>query len=151
MGNANQSWLWPEEQIVYWARQSCHQALMIALVTGGMAAVASAGFAIYKDEDPMTFILVSASVSALTIGLPHFVTSYRRFEFVLTSHRIFYRSGLLWRRMGEIAIADITDIKGPKSGDHPFELKLAGGKSLDVRGLPDLGRLRDTLAKAVGL
>ena len=150
MGNTDPSWLWPGEQIVYWARQSCRQALIIALAMAGAAAVTSFSLAAFKGDDPKTVLLVSAIIPALTLGLPHFVTSYRRFEFVLTSHRIFYRSGIFRRKSGEIAVAQIVDIKGPKTGDHPFELKLAGGKSLNVYGLPDLGRLRETLAKAIG-
>ncbi len=151
MGNTAHSWLWPGEDIVYWARQSWRQALKIAMVSWAAAALAGAGFAIFGDEKEAIFFLVSAAVSALAVGLPHFLASYRRLEFVLTSHRIFYRSGLIWRRAGEIAFADITDIDGPVPGGHSFMLKLSGGGSLIVHGLPDIVRLRDTLAKAVGL
>ncbi len=151
MGTSDQSWLWPGEQIIYWARQGCRQPVMLALVAGATATVFAAAYDLYDGDSGPEDILVGAVITGIAVGIPQFLASYRRFELVLTSHRIFYRTGLLWRTMGEFTVSDITDIKGSKAGDHPFELKLAGGGSLNVNDLPDLGRLRETLAKAVGL
>ena len=148
---ADPSWLMPGEQIVYWAKQSCRRAMMFALLTFSGAVIATVGMDLFDGDEASGHMLVSTIMAGITVGTPQFLTSYRRFELVLTSHRIFYRRGLIWRQTGEFAVADITDIEASKAGDHPFDLHLAGGESLHVHGLPDLGRLRETLEKAVGL
>lgn len=144
------SWLWPGEDIVYWARQSCWGALKLALITAATAALVQSGFDVFGGDDTPLIVVVGAVGTGMSFGVPHFLTSYRRFELVLTSHRVFYRKGLIWRKTGEFPVAEITDIEGGSAGDHPFELKLAGGESLNIHGLPDLGRLRETFAKAIG-
>lgn len=150
MGNTAQSWLRPDEQILYWARQSAREALQIALLTGLIAAVVRIAFDIHWGDQSLTAIVVGGAFAGLGIGLPHFVMAFRRLELVLTSDRLFYRKGLVIRKSGEVAVTDIREIKGSKSGDQPFELKTIDGESLQVAGLPDLGQLRETLAKAAG-
>lgn len=150
MGVPTRTWLLPGEQIIYWARQSPRQALFLALLSGGIAAGVPFALRGGTEDLSVSAALVAAVLYGLIAGLPHVPTLYQRFELVLTSHRLLYRKGLLVRKTGEIAIADIAEIKGPKSGDAPFEVKMTDGKSLGIAGLPDLGRLRDTIAKAAG-
>ena len=150
MAMADQSWLMPGEQIVYWAKQNLHPALKNAVVLSAGAAVAAAAIAHFIAKDSPTETAVDTVIAAAQFGLIYFVTVYRRMELVLTSRRLFYRTGWIWRSEGELAVEDITEIEGGKSGDQPFELKFSDGKSLRVHGLPDLGRLRNTLATAAG-
>ena len=104
---------------------------------------------VFRDDSP-TETAVEVAIAAVQFGLFYVVAVYRRMELVLTSRRLFYRTGWFWRSEGELAIEDIAEVNGAKSGDHPFELKFSDGESLKVHGLPDLGRLRHTLERAAG-
>ena len=150
MTAADHSWLWPGEQIVYWARQNLVAALRNAVLVGAGAAAATVAIALVFNDDSPTEIAVDVAIAAVQFGLFYLIAAYRRLELVLTSRRLFYRTGWFWRSEGELAVEDVTAIKGSKPGDHPFELKFSDGESLNVYGLPDLGRLRDTLARAAG-
>ena len=150
MAMADQSWLLPGEQIVYWARQSLSTALTNALLVSAGAAAMAAAFALVFGDDSPTETALDVAIAAVQFGLIYIVVAYRRMELVLTSRRLFYRTGWFWRSEGELAVEDITEIEGEKSGDQPFELKFSDGESLKVHGLPDLGRLRDTLTMAAG-
>ena len=148
MAMADQSWLMPGEKIVYWAKQNLHPALKNAVFLSAGAAAMAAAISHFIANDSPTETAVDTVIAAVQFGLIYVAVVYRRMELVLTDRRLFYRTGWFWRSEGELAVEDITDIEGPESGDHPFELTFADGESLKVHGLPDLGRLRDTLATA---
>ena len=150
MGNTAHSWLWPGEDIVYWARQNLRTALKNAVLVGAGAAAMTAVIALVFRDDTPTETAVDMAIAAVQLGLVYVAAAYRRTELVLTSRRLFYRTGWFWRSEGELAVEDIAEVNGTKSGDHPFELKFSDGESLKVHGLPDLGRLRDTLERAAG-
>ncbi len=150
MTAADHSWLWPGEQIVYRARQNLNTVLAnIVWASAGAAAATAAIVLVFHGDSPME-AAVDAAIAAVLLGLFCVVAVYRRLELVLTSRRLFYRTGWIWQSQGELAVEDVAEIKGSKPGDHPFVLKFSNGESLMVHGLPDLGRLRDMLAKAAG-
>ena len=69
MGNTAHSWLWPGEDIVYWARQNLRTALKNAVLVGAGAAAMTAVIALVFRDDTPTETAVDMAIAAVQLGL----------------------------------------------------------------------------------
>lgn len=148
MESGSQGWLPPDETLLYSGRQSLRREIFCALPMAFGAATAKLAMDMNREVASLGDSLVFAAVLGLAAGMPYVLVMYRRFEVALTDRRLYHRRGLLRRRTQAIDVADIVAVDADKSGDHPFDLRLASGRSVRVRNLPRLDRLRDAIALA---